>query len=121
MAVLRVSDENGSWVEIPAIVGAPGKDGTSVKITKITESEESGGSNIVEFSDGSVLTIKNGNDGEDGSGGISGEIDNKTLILEDGVLRVNTADEVEQDNTLPITSAAVHTTVGNIELLLSRI
>lgn len=44
-----------------------------------------------------------------------------TLKLVDGVLDVNTADAAEQDNTLPITSAAVHTTVGNIELLLSRI
>ena len=42
-------------------------------------------------------------------------------IDESGVLNVNTADEVEQDNTLPITSAAVHTTVGNIEELLKTI
>lgn len=44
-----------------------------------------------------------------------------TLTLKDGILDVNTADAAEKDNTLPITSAAVHTTVGNIELLLSRI
>ena len=45
-----------------------------------------------------------------------------TLSLsEDGVLSVNTADNVEADNTLPITSAAVHTTVGNIEILLATI
>lgn len=47
----------------------------------------------------------------------------ETLNLdpETGVLSVNTADVVEPDNTLPITSAAVHTTVGNIEILLSLI
>ena len=45
----------------------------------------------------------------------------KTLKLEDGVLSVNTAEAVEKDNTLPITSAAVHTTVGNIEILLGTI
>lgn len=45
----------------------------------------------------------------------------KTLKLEDGVLSVNTAEAVEEDNTLPITSAAVHTTVGNIEILLGTI
>lgn len=44
-----------------------------------------------------------------------------TLTLKDGILSVNTADDVEEDNTLPITSAAVHTTVGNIELLLKTI
>ncbi len=46
----------------------------------------------------------------------------KTLNLsQDGTLSVNTAKEVEQDNTLPITSAAVFETVGNIEILLETI
>lgn len=36
-------------------------------------------------------------------------------------LSVDTADEVEQDNTLPVTSAAVAATVGNIEVLLGTI
>lgn len=36
-------------------------------------------------------------------------------------LEVDTAEDVEQDNTLPITSAAVYTTVGNIEILLETI
>lgn len=59
--------------------------------------------------------------GGTGGGGLPFELDGKTLVVENGVLRVNTANKAEQDNTLPITSAAVHTTVGNIELLLSRI
>lgn len=45
----------------------------------------------------------------------------ETLSLKNGVLSVNTAQEPEPDNTLPITSAAVHTTVGNIEVLLKTI
>lgn len=45
----------------------------------------------------------------------------KTLTLKDGVLSVNTTTEVEEDNTLPITSAAVASTVGNIEILLKTI
>lgn len=45
----------------------------------------------------------------------------ETLTLKDGVLSVNTATKAEQDNTLPITSAAVATTVGNIETLLKTI
>ena len=44
-----------------------------------------------------------------------------TLILENGVLSVNTADVVEEDNTKPITSAGVYATVGNIEILLKTI
>ena len=42
-------------------------------------------------------------------------------ITEDGVLSVDTATEVEQDNTKPITSAAVHTEIGNIDVLLKTI
>lgn len=48
------------------------------------------------------------------------EIDS-TLILNEGKLSVQVADEAEQDNTLPITSAAVYTQIGNIEVLLSTI
>lgn len=36
-------------------------------------------------------------------------------------LSVDAADAVEQDNTLPVTSAAVASTVGNIEVLLGTI
>lgn len=45
----------------------------------------------------------------------------ETLKLEDGILSVNTADKVEEDNTLPVTSAAVYTEVGNINALLATI
>lgn len=49
-------------------------------------------------------------------------IDGVTLIkTSDGIVKVNTADDVEQDNTLPVTSAAVYTNVGNIEALLETI
>lgn len=44
-----------------------------------------------------------------------------TLILKDGILSVNTTNQMEQDNTLPITSAGVYATVGNIEVLLKTI
>lgn len=53
-------------------------------------------------------------------GGVDFETD-ETLTLENGVLSVNTADAVEADNTLPITSAAVNETVGNINALLGTI
>lgn len=52
-------------------------------------------------------------------GGI--KIGDNLRISDDGVLSVVTADAAEQDNTLPITSAAVHTAVGNIEVRLSTI
>ena len=45
----------------------------------------------------------------------------ETLTLKEGVLSVNTTDLMERDNTLPITSAGVYATVGNIEALLNTI
>lgn len=56
-----------------------------------------------------------------GGGGGGGFTTDETLTLKNGILSVNTAKEVEADNTLPVTSAAVNTTVGNIEILLATI
>ena len=44
-----------------------------------------------------------------------------SLTLKDGVLSVNTTNDAEKDNTLPMTSAGVYTQVGNIEVLLKTI
>ena len=48
-------------------------------------------------------------------------ITDETLLLSEGVLSVNTAEHPEENNTLPITAAAVYQTVGNIEILLRTI
>lgn len=47
-------------------VGADGKDGASISVTSVTESSADGGSNVVTFSDGKTLTIKNGSKGSSG-------------------------------------------------------
>ena len=52
--------------------------------------------------------------------GISFKTD-ETLTLSGGILSVNTTDTVASDNTLPITSAGVAVTVGNIETILKTI
>ena len=56
-----------------------------------------------------------------GSGGNVDFKTDETLTLKDGILSVNTTDQMEQDNTLPMTSAGVYATVGNIEALLKTI
>lgn len=43
------------------------------------------------------------------------------LKVENGVLMVDAAEAVEEDNTLPVTSAAVYVEVGNINALLATI
>lgn len=68
-----------------------------------------------------VKADENGNVSIDVGGGGGGFKTDKTLNLKDGVLSVNTTNDMEQDNTLPITSAGVFATVGNIEALLKTI
>lgn len=43
------------------------------------------------------------------------------LRYDNGRLVVDTADKVERDNTRPVTSAAVHMELGNIEALLAAL
>ena len=74
---------------------------------------------------GYVLTAgEQGNTWKPPTGGGGGNyIIGSGLVLdpETNTLSVDTADQVEQDNTLPITSAAVYVTVGNIDALLQTI
>lgn len=43
------------------------------------------------------------------------------LVTEEGVLSVDKATSAEEDNTRPITAAAVYTEIGNINALLGTI
>ena len=52
--------------------GAAGKDGTSVTVKSVSESSADGGSNVVTFSDGKSITIKNGSKGSTGAAGANG-------------------------------------------------
>lgn len=52
--------------------GADGKDGTSVTVSNVSESTADGGSNVVTFSDGKTLTVKNGSKGSAGAKGDTG-------------------------------------------------
>ena len=54
-------------------------------------------------------------------GGFPYKLGNGLKVTGGDTLEVDAANSVEQDNTLPITSAAVYTTVGNIEILLGTI
>lgn len=53
--------------------GEPGQDGASVTVVSVSESAEDGGSNVVTFSDGTSLTVKNGSKGSTGEQGEKGE------------------------------------------------
>ena len=57
----------------------------------------------------------------DGEGGFPYQLGSSLKVVGVNTLEVNTADAPAADNTLPITAAAVHTTVGNIDALLQTI
>lgn len=74
---LTITDKTGSksidiMDGIQGIQGNPGKDGTSVTIKNVSESTADGGSNVVTFSDGKSLTVKNGSKGSPGDPGSPG-------------------------------------------------
>lgn len=55
------------------------------------------------------------------SGGLTGDLLGKASDADYDVCWITPADAVEQDNTRPITSAAVYTEIGNINALLATI
>ena len=84
----------------------------------------------ITLTDGSSydFTVTNGSGGSGADVPIASEtvagivrVGENLRISADGTLSVDTAAAVEQDNTRPITAAAVYTEVGNINALLETI
>ena len=84
----------------------------------------------ISLTDGSSyeFTVTNGSVGSGADVPIASEtvagivrVGENLRISADGTLSVDTAAAVEQDNTRPITAAAVYTEVGNINALLETI
>lgn len=108
--------ENGNWFigeedTGKSSKGERGEDGESITIASIDESFEDGGVNIVTFSDGKILTIKNGKAGDRGEKGDTGEgfsvyktygsveeMENDALNAPEGSFVLITSDVEEEDN-----------------------
>lgn len=60
-----VANVDASYVYLGAYTSIKGSNGTPVTVKSVAESSESGGSNVVTFSDNKTLTVKNGKDGRD--------------------------------------------------------
>ena len=85
------------------------------KIPNPTPADE--GKSVVARADGTYgLALIQG-----GGGGVGYNIGHGLKVTGGDTLEVDTAEAVEQDNTLPVTSAAVYTEVGNIDALLQTI
>ena len=67
---------------------------------------------------GGALTGRLG--GSSGGGAVPYKIGDGLKVV-NSTLMVDTADAVEEDNTRPVTSAAVYVEIGNIEALLAAL
>lgn len=67
-AVISITDKDGTTTATVA----NGKNGTSVTVKSVSESTEDDGSNVITFSDGKTVTIKNGSKGSTGATGSQG-------------------------------------------------
>ena len=83
---LREAKESGEFD------GDDGKDGLSVTVVGVTESEADGGSNVITFSDGSKLVIKNGKTGGVGRNGMDGVGIASAVLNTDYTLTLNFTD-----------------------------
>lgn len=127
----RLTITRGSEVQTLDIMD--GVDGVGISGIEKTESIGNVDVYTITMTDGSsyTFTVTNGSGGGGGgsadvpiaSEAVAGivRVGENLKISADGVLSVDTATAVEEDNTRPVTSAAVQTTVGNIEILLKTI
>ena len=73
---IRYGDGINTWTKLPnyplLTEGPQGPAGDSVIITNISESDVDSGSNIITFSTGETITIKNGSQGSKGDKGETG-------------------------------------------------
>lgn len=126
----RLTITRGSEVQTMDVLD--GVDGVGIAGIEKTASIGNIDEYTITMTDGSsyTFTVTNGSGGS--GGGADVPIASETVagvvrvgenlkISADGVLSVDTATAVEEDNTRPVTSSAVQTTVGNIEILLKTI
>lgn len=127
----RLTITRGSEVQTMDVLD--GVDGVGIAGIEKTATIDNVDEYTITMTDGSsyTFTVTNGSGG--GGGGsadvpiasdtVAGivRVGENLKISADGVLSVDTATAVEEDNTRPVTSAAVQTTVGNIEILLKTI
>lgn len=103
------ADGGSTWENLIAMAdlkgdpGAPGKDGTSITISGISESAADGGTNTVTFSDGSALKVKNGLKGSAGTPG------------KDGHSPVVTATKSGKTTTISVDGAAIATVEDGVD------
>jgi hypothetical protein len=111
VTTVSITDKNGTKTATinDGSDGSNGKDGTSVTVKSVSESTADGGSNVVTFSDGKTLTVKNGKQGTPGKNPVKGTDYWTTADQEEIVQQVITAlgtpvfGRVDADNNIILT------------------
>ena len=96
-----LGDPTGKYIPIPSIA----KEGQTIVVESVDENGKPTKWRATDFP----------------KSGVSFTTDKTLKLSADNVLSVNTTNDAEKDNTLPITSAGVAATVGNIEIILKTI
>lgn len=96
-----LGDPTGKYIPIPSIA----KEGQTIVVEAVDENGRPTKWKATDFP----------------KSGVSFTTDKTLKLSADNVLSVNTTNDAEKDNTLPITSAGVAATVGNIEIILKTI
>ena len=140
MSLLKIRDKNGNWQSVTIIQGEQGIQGPvgpqgEQGIQGIKGDTGNGISSImlnpdytltIYYTDGTSFTTDSIR-GESGASDWKDVLNKPFNLIGNGLkvindtLEVDTTDKVLQDNTQPITSAAVYTEIGNIEALLETI
>lgn len=81
---ISITDINGTHY-FNVFDGTDGQNGTSVTVSNVSESTEDGGSNVVTFSDGKTLTVKNGKTGATGATGKNGKDGSDANVTSDNI------------------------------------
>lgn len=108
---IRGPDADGEEGQVLTTDGRGGKTWTTVEASGAAQEALA---EAKKYTNSEVQKVK------DEVGGFAYEIGNGLKVV-DNALTVDTATDVEEDNTKPITSAAVYTEVGNINAILATI
>ena len=105
---LQEAKESGDFKGEKGDKGDTGENGTSVTVSAVSESTADGGQNIVTFSDGKTLTVKNGSKGSQGEKGEPTDVQQKTgqsitAVMSQKAVTDNLAKKVEMvSSTSPV-------------------
>lgn len=103
---ISITDINGTHY-FNVFDGTDGQNGTSVTVSNVSESTEDGGSNVVTFSDGKTLTVKNGKTGAAGANGSDANVTKENIKSALGYTPADAGDVAELSEAIADQQTAI--------------